>query len=62
MNSSTEASVPFGLLGTIVGIHDYNFEVLFDKAFIGGTNLNGRCSYLKGAIVEFTDVYNLDKW
>ena len=52
-------------MGTIVGIYEFNFEVLFDEAFIGGTTLGGRCSIARGAMIEFTDVFNVDpsaKW
>lgn len=35
--------VPFGAIGTIVGIMKNKYEVVFDKEFIGGSNLGGRC-------------------
>lgn len=59
---------PFGAQGTVVGILGNKFEndvlevkieVLFDDPFIGGTNLGGRCSWGRGAVVNFTDVYNI---
>eukprot|EP00005_Dracoamoeba_jomungandri_P010120 CAMPEP_0174266432 /NCGR_PEP_ID=MMETSP0439-20130205/30202_1 /TAXON_ID=0 /ORGANISM="Stereomyxa ramosa, Strain Chinc5" /LENGTH=1547 /DNA_ID=CAMNT_0015353391 /DNA_START=52 /DNA_END=4695 /DNA_ORIENTATION=- len=40
--------IPFGLTGTVVSNIDDKLEVLFDKEFIGGNNLNGRCSELRG--------------
>ena len=53
--------MPFGKTGTIIGIIDTKIEVLFDEPFIGGSNLGGRCPWLRGAIVLFTDVFNLMK-
>lgn len=35
--------------------------MLFDKSFIGGSNLGGRCTLLRGAIVDFKDIFNLEK-
>lgn len=58
---------PFGAQGTVVGILgnkyennalEVKLEVLFDEPFIGGTNLGGRCSWARGAIVNFSSVYN----
>ena len=51
--------IPFGQVGTVVGVIFQRIEVVFDKPFIGGTNLGGRCNWLHGAMVEFTDVFNL---
>lgn len=34
--------------------------MLFDKPFIGGSNLGGRCALLRGAIVDFKDIFNLE--
>ena len=62
LNCSTHDSIPFGAIGIIVSINDNLFEVIFDEPFIGGCNLGGRCSYLRGGVVEFTDVFNLDRW
>ena len=33
---------PLGSKGTVVGVHSDDFEVLFDAAFPGGTDLQGR--------------------
>lgn len=62
---------PFGATGTVVGILgnkpengtlEVKIEVLFDKPFIGGTNLGGRCQWGRGAVVDFDDIYNLNSW
>ncbi len=54
--------MPFGLSGIVVGIFNGLFEVVFDEPFMGGSNLMGRCSYFRGAIVEFLDVFNIEDW
>lgn len=33
---------PLGALGTVVGVHEEDYEVLFDASFTGGTDLQGR--------------------
>lgn len=33
---------PLGARGTVVGVHDDDFEVLFDAPFLGGNDLQGR--------------------
>eukprot|EP01017_Pseudomicrothorax_dubius_P006840 TRINITY_DN1202_c0_g3_i6.p1 TRINITY_DN1202_c0_g3~~TRINITY_DN1202_c0_g3_i6.p1 ORF type:complete len:174 (-),score=22.41 TRINITY_DN1202_c0_g3_i6:256-777(-) len=53
---------PFGAIGTIIGIVGSRFEVLFDDPFIGGTNLNGRTPWFRGAIMDFSDLFNLTRW
>lgn len=60
---------PFAASGTVVGIlgskkedngvYENKVEVLFDKPFIGGTNLGGRCKWGRGAIVDFDDIFNI---
>lgn len=42
----------FGASGIVVGIKPETLEVLFDKEFIGGTDLNGKCSILRGGEVK----------
>jgi len=61
----------FGQIGTVIGIlgnewdqgglFDIKVEVLFDEPFIGGTNLGGRCSWGRGAVVNFDEIYNLKR-
>ena len=62
---------PFGAAGTIVGILgnkresdalEIKVEVMFDRPFVGGSNLGGRCKWGRGAIVDFDDVYNLNQF
>jgi len=33
---------PLAARGTVVGVHDEDFEVLFDAPFTGGNDLQGR--------------------
>jgi hypothetical protein len=62
---------PFGAVGTIVGmlgnrhengVFKAKIEVVFDSPFIGGNNLGGRCSWGRGAVVNFDDIFNLNSW
>lgn len=41
--------INFGELGTIIGIYSSNIEVLFDKPFLGASNLSGRCPNFRGS-------------
>ena len=50
---------PFGLRGTVVGVHEKFLEVLFDSAFEGGNDLSGRCQGHHGAIVAPSSLINL---
>ena len=53
---------PFGSMGTIIGILNMSIEVLFDEPFIGGSNLGGRCNYLRGCLMQFVDVFNITRF
>jgi 5'-3' exoribonuclease 1 len=57
---SFKDSVPFGLTGTIISLLEYHFEVLFDRPFIGGSTLGGKCSILRGAVVNLDEVFNIN--
>ncbi|KAK9462112.1 exoribonuclease [Lipomyces oligophaga] len=56
-------TVPIGSVGTVVGISVANgktvLEMFFDKSFMGGTTLGGRCSDSRGMTVESSAVINL---
>jgi hypothetical protein len=43
---------PFGATGIVIGIKPESLEILFDEEFIGGNDLNGRCSPLRGGEVK----------
>jgi hypothetical protein len=43
MQITEDLSIPFGLTGTVIGVHYLHIIVLFDRPFIGGSNLYGRC-------------------
>ncbi|KAK1443818.1 5'-3' exoribonuclease [Babesia gibsoni] len=56
-------SVPLGTRGTVVGIYPQNkdgsnrmFELLLEKAFVGGTHLFGRCANMRGLFVSISDI------
>lgn len=53
---------PFGSVGTVVGVLNMKVEVLFDEPFLGGNNLGGRCSFWRGCLMEFLDVFNLTRF
>lgn len=54
---------PFGLRGTVVGVHDEGAfcEILFDQDFIGGSDLNGRCNGQCGAVLPGSVLINLSR-
>mmetsp|Transcript_41689 Transcript_41689/g.37090 ORF Transcript_41689/g.37090 Transcript_41689/m.37090 type:complete len:425 (+) Transcript_41689:2473-3747(+) len=71
LKTNGQSFAPFGWSGTVIGIlgnkpengvWEIKIEILFDKPFIGGTNLSGRCSWGRGAVVDFDDVYNITSW
>ena len=39
---SCSGPAPLGARGTIVGVHEDDYEVLFDAPFMGGSDLQGR--------------------
>lgn len=53
----------FGSRGTVIGVlhNDDAIEVLFDKEFIGGTDLYGRCNGACGALISSSQLLNLSK-
>jgi len=52
------ARPPVGRQGSVVGVHKGAVEVLFDEAFIGGSDLQGRCVGACGAFLKMPDVLN----
>ncbi len=59
---------PFGATGTVIGIlgnkpengvWEVKIEVMFDHPFVGGSNLGGRCTWGRGAVVDFDDIFNM---
>lgn len=62
VNGTRTGLLYFGMTGTITGIFDNKYEVVFDKPFLGGSRLGGRCPNFRGAIVNFQDLFNLDVW
>jgi len=41
------------------GVLEVKIEVMFDHPFLGGSNLGGRCTWGRGAVVDFDDIFNL---
>jgi 5'-3' exoribonuclease 1 len=54
-------SVPLGSRGTVVGKNSGEVDVLFDKGFIGGTDLGGICPQFRGSTLPFSSVLNITK-
>lgn len=59
--ASSTSVPPFGLRGTIVGVHEHFVEVLFDQAFDGGSDLQGRCTGSHGAVCAPSVLINLTR-
>ncbi|ETO28047.1 exonuclease II, partial [Reticulomyxa filosa] len=57
----SDLGVPFGTLGTIVGIHRKFLEVLTDRVVTSGTTLHNRCSENRGVLMPRTAVINLSR-
>ena len=55
--------VPFGAVGTVVGVirDTSRVEVLFDRPFLGGTDLNGACRPRHGAVMKWAHLLNLSR-
>lgn len=59
----SDTGVPFGLRGTIVALHnDETFaEIVFDREFITGEPLHGRCSDRRGKTLALSTFLNISK-
>ena len=53
--------VPLGIKGVIVGVGPKDIDVVWDKPFLGGESLQGRCSEYRGSTVPFTSCLNLSR-
>ncbi|KAJ3288388.1 hypothetical protein HDU76_007675, partial [Blyttiomyces sp. JEL0837] len=53
--------VPCASLGTVIGLEGRTVDVVFDKAFMSGGNLEGRCSPLRGMAVYKDTLLNLTR-
>ncbi|KAI8137507.1 XRN 5'-3' exonuclease N-terminus-domain-containing protein [Fennellomyces sp. T-0311] len=51
--------VPLGFRGTVVGVQETIVDVVFDSTFMGGTNLDGKCSDYRGLSLSYSNVINL---
>ena len=51
--------VPLGFRGTVVGVQETIIDVVFDSTFMGGNNLDGRCSDYRGLSLAYSHVINL---
>eukprot|EP00462_Mataza_sp_D1_P018545 CAMPEP_0175137042 /NCGR_PEP_ID=MMETSP0087-20121206/9601_1 /TAXON_ID=136419 /ORGANISM="Unknown Unknown, Strain D1" /LENGTH=1555 /DNA_ID=CAMNT_0016419845 /DNA_START=44 /DNA_END=4711 /DNA_ORIENTATION=- len=59
----SDHGVPFGLKGTVVGLHFKNkyVDVCFDRPFTAGDSLQGRCTDLHGKTLPTITLLNLSK-
>jgi hypothetical protein len=62
MQITEDLSIPFGLTGTVIGVHYLHIIVLFDRPFIGGSNLYGRVPAFRGGILSFEAAFNLSRY
>jgi 5'-3' exoribonuclease 1 len=53
--------VPLGIKGVVVGVGPKDIDVVWDKPFLGGESLQGRCSEYRGSTVPFTSCLNLSR-
>ena len=62
MNCSVRSSAPVGARGILVGkLNATTCQVVFDRPFIGGGDLGGRCSELRGRNVPLDTLLNLTR-
>lgn len=52
-------AVPLATRGTVVGVQEKVVDVVFDTTFMGGKNLEGRCSDFRGLALPYASVINL---
>jgi len=57
----SDLGVPFGLRGFIVAVHGKFVEVAFDRRFMTGTTLNGRCAERCGKVLPMAALLNLSQ-
>jgi hypothetical protein len=46
----------------VIGVHFLNIIVLFDRPFIGGSNLFGEAPLFRGGIVSFQAAFNISRY
>lgn len=51
----------FGARATVTGVYEDACEVIFDEAFKGGSDLNGRCNGAVGAVLPKEALLNVTK-
>ncbi|KAJ3025451.1 hypothetical protein HDV00_012714, partial [Rhizophlyctis rosea] len=51
--------VPLGAVGTVVGMEKGFLDIVFDRPFMGGSSLDGRCGAYRGMTVNKETVLNL---
>ena len=56
-----DEGIPFGTLGTVIGIHKEDIEIVTDKVILNGSNLKYRCSPNRGLQLKYSSVINLSK-
>jgi len=61
VNLRADEGVPLGLTGTVVGIHSWTAEVVFDRPFISGTDLGARCKGPCGKLIRLTSLLNVSR-
>jgi Exoribonuclease Xrn1 D1 domain/Xrn1 SH3-like domain len=57
--------VPFGLRGTVIGVHEAassggSVEIVMDQEFMGGTSLQGHCSNFRGKLCQWAHLLKIE--
>jgi 5'-3' exoribonuclease 1 len=58
---SASGGVPLGMKGVVVGISSKDIDIIWDRPFMGGETLGGRCSEYRGSIAPFSTCLNLTR-
>lgn len=61
VNSTKRIYIPFGARGTVIGKTEESLLIMFDEAFISGTNIYSHCPQYHGAQVHPRYLLNLSK-
>lgn len=61
VQDAAAGGVPLAMKGVVVGIGSRDIDVVWDRPFMGGETLNGRCSEYRGSTVPFSACLNLTR-
>lgn len=61
VQDAAAGGVPLAMKGVVVGISTTSIDIVWDRPFMGGETLNGRCSEYRGSTVPFSACLNLTR-